>query len=173
MRYFLVILFGIMIACKSKTKVSEEPKETVATFSPQFTSGPRAFVYKTKGDYESLVPILLNDEGTEIISYPHPKDIIIDGGFPLPIVLKNGYLLDIRGINKNVAFLKMNYEVYSKLPNPPTIAELNDLILDKDPLLELCDCGNKIAFTDIEKQLNELIEQNKLKTTCKKIRVTN
>jgi hypothetical protein len=64
----------------------------------------------------------------------------------------------------------MTYKEYANLDNPPSLQEMFKMIIDKDPLTELCDCGNKTAFTDIEKQLNQLITNNKLRTTCKTIK---
>jgi hypothetical protein len=113
---------------------------------------------------------LLSDDKTEIISYPHPKDLKVGEALALPTSLKNGYLLDNRGIGTNVAFLKMTYEEYVKLENAPTLKELYELIIDKDPLTELCNCGNSKAFTDKTKQLNKVIEAKKLRTICKPIK---
>jgi hypothetical protein len=78
--------------------------------------------------------------------------------------------LDTKGIGKNVAFLKLTYEEYSKLDNVPTLVELYNMIIDKDPLTEMCDCGNKKAFTDIVNQLNYLIDNKKLRTVSKVVK---
>jgi hypothetical protein len=139
-------------------------------FVPQYKSGLHALIYKTKNDYSNLVPVLLSAAKTEIVSYPHPNDLKLGSRYPLPIFLNNGYLLDNRGIGKNVAFLKLTYQEYSELQNPPTLTELYNYIIDKEPLTELCDCGNKSKFTDIEKQLNNLIDKKILRTTCKTIK---
>ncbi|MBS1536485.1 MAG: hypothetical protein JST20_01900 [Bacteroidetes bacterium] len=105
-----------------------------------------------------------------MVSYPHPKDIALGSGFPFPTLLHEGYLLDNRGIGKNVAFLKWTYEEYSQLTAVPSLDELYGMILDKDPLVELCDCGNKTAFDDAPKQLNQLIDIKKLRKVCKTIK---
>lgn len=143
---------------------------TQAEFVPVFSTGPQLLVYKTKADYNNLVPVILSDDKTTIVSYPHPKDIIVGSGYPLPTLLNNGYLLDNRGIGKNVAFLKMTYEDYSKLKDTPTLKELYSLIIDKDPLTELCNCGVKTASDNSVIHLNKLIDNNKLRTTCKTIK---
>ena len=80
--------------------------ETKTDFVLVFASGPPVLVYKTKANYNNLVPVILSDGKTEIVSYPHPKDLIKGSRFPLPFILNDGYLLDNRGIGKNVAFLK-------------------------------------------------------------------
>lgn len=79
-------------------------------------------------------------------------------------------MLDNREIGENVAFLNMTYEEYAKLKEVPTLKELYGLIIDKDPLIELCNCGVKTVFTDQVKQLNELIDNKKLRTICKIIK---
>ena len=138
--------------------------------TPQYVPGPHTMVYKTKADYNNLVPIDLSDDKTQIMSYPDPTDVKTENGYHTPTPLHKGYLLDNRGVGKNTAFLKMSYEEYAKLKTPPTLQELFDMILEKDPLTELCDCGLKTAFTDINLQLNQLIDSNKLRTTCKPIK---
>ncbi|PKL85903.1 MAG: hypothetical protein CVV22_05055 [Ignavibacteriae bacterium HGW-Ignavibacteriae-1] len=163
MRIVILIILVAIAGCNSCKNMKQE-------FVPLYTPGPPTLVYKTKNDYNNLVPVILNDDKTEIVSYPHPNDLKLDDGFPNPTILNNGYLLDNRGIGKNVAFLKLTYKEYSELPNPPTLTELYNYIIDKDPLTELCNCGNKSAFTDIEKQLNDLIDNEKLRLTCRTIK---
>ncbi len=158
------------LGCKTNNKVMQTSSETQTEFVPIFASGPPVLVYKTKANYNNLVPVILSDDRTEIVSYPHPGDIKTGSGFSLPVILNDGYLLDNRGIGKNVAFLKMTYEEYTKLANAPSIKELYDNIVDKDPLIELCDCGVKSAFIDQTKQLNKLIKSKKIRTTCKTIK---
>ncbi len=169
MRIVVLLIFFAFVGCKSSNTMTQTSNEW-AQFTPQYTVGPQALVYKTKNDYSNLVPVMLSDDKTEIVSYPHPNDLKVGSGYPLPTFLNKGYLLDNRGIGKNVAFLKLTYQDYSELKEVPTLKELYNYIIDKDPLTELCDCGNKTVFTDIDKQLNNLIDQNKLRTTCKTIK---
>jgi len=132
---------------------------------------PHILVYKTKANCVNLAPIILSDDKTTIVSYPHPEDIKTDRGYLLPTFLNSGYLLDNKGIGKNVAFLKIAYEEYAKLQNAPSLIELYELITDKDPLIELYDCGIKTALPDVEIiRLNKLIDNNSLRITCKLIK---
>ncbi len=165
--FFLLSLVGC--ASSNKQIIKTQPSAEL-DFTPQFTPGPPALVYKTSSNYNNLVPVSLSDDKTEIISYPHPKDIRVGIGYPLPTLLNNGYLLDNRGISKNVVFLKLTYEEYSKLTEPLTLKEMYELIIDKNPLTEMCDCGNKKAFTDIIRQLNQVIDNKSLRTKCKSLR---
>ena len=170
MRIIFIAIIIVFYGCKSNNNVKQTSNQGAPEFVPQYAPGPQILVYKTKGDYYNLVPILLSDDKTEIVSYPHPNDLKVGSRYALPAFLNNEYLLDNRGIGKNVAFLKLTYQEYSELQNPPSLTELYNYIIDKDPLKELCDCGNKAAFTDIEKQLNDLIDKKKLRTTCKAIK---
>ena len=135
-------------------------------FEPDFAPGPHALVYKTKRDYNNQVPILLSDDKKVIVSYPHPSDLKTGGKLALPTLLEKNYLLDNRGIGKNIAFLKLTFEEYSKLPSAPSIDELYELIIDQDPLLELCDCGNRLKFTDVVGELNSVIDGGILRSKC-------
>jgi hypothetical protein len=84
-------------------------------------------------------------------------------------VLNDGFLLDNRGIGPNVAFLSITYEQYSKMVKTPSSEELFELIIDKDPLKEMYQCGNRSKYPDIENDLNTLISSGKLKS-CKKLK---
>lgn len=169
MRYlFIIFLVSFLWACKSnKNTASSAKKESL--YQPVFSQGPTTFVYKTKEDYFYNVPVILSSNKEEIISYPHPKDLIKDGQYTTPFKLKNGYLLDIKGINQNVAFLSFTYSEYASFTNVPSIEELYENIVDFNPLETLCNCGNRNYFEDIEKQLNDLIISNQLDVNCKKI----
>jgi hypothetical protein len=112
---------------------------------------------------------MLSDDKLEIISYPHPNDLKTGNDFHYPTLLENGYLLDNKGIDKNVAFLKYTYEEYSKLPEAPSLKTLMEAIVNKDPLTEIYNCGNKKSYKNIEKQLNEIITNKKLKQTFKQL----
>lgn len=158
----LGILIIAFTACMGKSNIA---------FTPDFeTPAPPALVYKTKADYANRVPVLLSEDKTEIIAYPHPADLRVGEAFLIPTVLNEGYLLDNKGIGANVAFLSYTYEEYNKLPEVPSLKELYDKILDKDPLTELCNCGSKKALTEPEAQLNTIIKKGALRTVCKVVK---
>lgn len=163
----LILTMLLLMGCASTKDAANKAENE---FTPQFVPGPPTIIYKTVKDYSANVPVLLSDDKSKVVSYPHPKDIAVGGGYPLPTPLHEGYLLDNRGIGKNVAFLKWTYEEYARLTAVPSLDELYSMILDKDPLVELCDCGNKKAFSDAPKQLNQLIDSKKLRTVCKAIK---
>lgn len=118
-----------------------------------------AIVYKTKADYYDKVPVTLSADKTTIISYPAPSDLYRDGQLAYPTRLAKGYLLDNRGIGKNVAFTNYTYEVYAKLPKAPSEKELLNSIIDDTPLLYWVNLGPRIYFfKDEVGEINDIIE---------------
>ena len=159
-----IVASGWLFACKSNTAKSNK---TNVAFTPDFnSSGPPALVYKTKADYSNLVPVILSDDKAVIVSYPHPTDVKIGDAMKTPTALKNGYWLDNKGIGKNVAFLKLTYSEYAALKEAPGIDAMMGMIVDKDPLTEMCNCGNKSALTSPVEQLNNLIDSGTLRVKC-------
>lgn len=149
----LIIIMSLFYSCNSSKPMNKNQLGI---------SSPHVYIYKTKADYYSKVPILLSETKEEIISYPHPTDLFINNKLCLPTKLENGYLLDNRGINLNVAFLKMEYSEYSKMLTPPKIYDLKMMIIDNNPLLELYDCGTRLNYDNIEKEINTIIRKGDL-----------
>ena len=169
MRLLYPLILSTLVACSTNSKTAQNNSKANQAFTPDFNSpGPPVMIYKTKKDYSKNVAVILSDDKSQILSYPAPTDV--SGKLPLPTNLKKGYLLDNRGINQNVAFLKMTYEEYAKQAKAPAINELYANILDKDPLTEICNCGNRNALKDPEKEINSLIKAKTLRTTCKAIK---
>lgn len=161
MRFFSIVLISVILwACQSK-------KNKTLSFEPQFIPGPSAIIYKTKNNYNDLVAVILSDDKSEIVSYPAPSDVKKEGYNPNPTILKNGYLLDNRGINPNVAFINMTYQQYGELKEVPSLKKLFEIIVDKDPLIEMCNCGNRDSIQNTEAKLNYLILKNLLNEKCK------
>lgn len=154
----------LLCSCKAPQTISK------IEFVPDYTKGPPAIVYKTKMDYAQRVPVSLADDKSVIVSYPGKTDIGVKGHFPIPSSLSKGYLLDKRGINKNVAFLKYTYAEYAALEVIPSKEALYAMIIDADPLTELCDCGSQKAFTDMHEQLNQLIRDKQLRKVCRVVK---
>ena len=127
---------------------------------------PPIVVYKTKNNYNNLVPISLSEDKKQIISYPHPKDLKVDGVLQTPTELHNGYLLDNRGIGQNVAFIKLTYSEYANLNEAPLPEDLFNLIIDYNPLIFLCNCKMKNFNLNLENQLNEMIDKDLVQNKC-------
>jgi|DewCreStandDraft_4_1066084.scaffolds.fasta_scaffold56998_2 hypothetical protein len=150
----IVVVFGsISCKCKKNTTVAQQNTyegQQVKALAP-------VIIYKTKANYDKNVPVILSDDKKDIVSYPDITDVYYAGKLAYPTQLADGYLLDNRGIGKNVAFLKFTYEEYSKLSSTPTKEELLGYIIDKNPLLELYKC-DKLPKNNID-QLNEAISK--------------
>jgi hypothetical protein len=166
MRYSIVLVVLLALACKSKPH-SKESAETL--YRPNFSPGPHVLVYKTSGDYRNNVPVMMSENDSDIVAYPHPGDIKATESTVYPTILKNGYLIDNRGISNHVAFLKLSYSDYAKLDSVPALSTLKSWIIAKNAITEMCDCGDRSGYTDIEKQINDIIDQDSLHTICKKV----
>jgi len=112
-------------------------------------------IYKTKSDYVNNIPVILNSTKDRIISYPAVSDIYINGILALPTKLKNGYLLDNRGINENVAFTSFTYKEYSQLEKTPSTDILFEQIIDKAPLIEFHRCNCKKSYKSYNKEIRK------------------
>ncbi len=159
--YFLIVLLSVSCASSKKNSEANSPEQVGGLVG---IPGPSAIVYKTTGDFYNLVPITMNAEKTEIVSYPSPKDIYYKGELALPTKLNRGYLLDNRGLSANSVFINLTYEEYSKLKKAPSIEELSEMIVEKFPFKEMYNCGLRSKYKDEVKELNKLINTGKIKT---------
>lgn len=172
----MIIAFsGLIPGCICKKKASVKTETTQISISGTKMNSenissealPHIIIYKTKMDYSKLVPVLMNKEKNDIISYPAPSDLKIGGVLAVPTLLLEGYLLDNRGIGPDVAFLDMTYEQYSLLKEVPDKNNLMSRIIDRNPLVEMWDCGQRTNTNPDLQMLNKMI-QNKF-PDCKKI----
>jgi hypothetical protein len=163
-----LLLLSLFLGCSPKEKKVKATMETPPA-SPAVAAGPPTILYKSRKDYRQQVPVLLSADKAEIVSYPHPADVFWKGSLAYPTRLKNGYLLDNRGINQHVAFLSLTYAEYSQLPRAPSLSQLREMIIDQDPITEMWECGNRNQYTDEVKELNALIESNSL-SRCRKLK---
>lgn len=134
------------------------PKEAS---NPHFQKGitKRVIIYKTKYNYYNFVPVTMNKDKTEIMSYPAKEDLVLDSMFTLPIPLEGGYMLDKRGINSQTAFLNMPYLEYYQMKEIPRVDSLFTMIKDADPFEEIYDCGAATDYSDLVKELNQKITE--------------
>jgi hypothetical protein len=155
----IIILISTLLLSSCCKKITTQTAKENVNMSKQSKPFPPTIIYKTKSDYYNNVPVNLNEDKTMIYSFPDVKDVFYKGELAYPTKLDSNYLLDNRGISKNVAFLKYTYEEYSKLDKTPDVNELFKSILDVDPLDELykCDCSrdaeeiNRIILSNIRK----------------------
>ena len=146
---FSIIILLLMFSCRSTQIVIPAAYELAPVI-----------VYKTSAGYLNKVPIALNEEGDQVMSYPAPSDLRFGEGLSFPVQLKEGYLLDIRGIQPNSAFTSYTYEEYFALDVAPSPQELLDKVIDPDPFTEMYLCGKHGEFTDLKKELNKLIKDD-------------
>lgn len=133
--------------------------------SSSVQAAPPVVIYKTAKDYSRHVPVGLSEDGQTIVSYPAVSDVKVGDKYPYPTPLADGYLLDNRGIGRNVAFLSYTYEEYAALPSTPSRSELLEKVIDKHPLTEIHTCGNRYEYKDLVKELNERIRSGEFKVS--------
>lgn len=173
MRYIIpiVLLYLLLTSCSTSQKSdSSSNAEEAEQKNSGFVQREPAIVYKTNEAYYDKVSIQLSEDGEKIISYPHPKDVFYKGKLALPTKLKKGYLLDNRGISENTAFLNISFEEYSRLESVPSLQKMKEMIIDKNPIIELYNCGDRVNFKDEVEELNDLIKKNLLEERCKRIK---
>lgn len=158
----------VLVSCKTKKEAMGKINftHTVTKVNNVQVSSPKIIVYRTTKDYSDNVPIILDETKTQIVSYPAPSDVRYN---PVPTQLDKGYLLDNRGIGKNVVFTSYTYEEYAALEKTPSKEELLAHIIDKDPISEMWQCGYRHQYgSDIVEVLNKLIKKGF--TGCTKIK---
>ena len=159
--FLSVMLAGAMIsACKS-AKDTAKAKNTDHAKSGQVLSvtEPEIIIYKTTRNYSEFVPVILSEDKKSIESYPDVNDVYYKGKLAYPTPLNKGYWLDNRGISKNVAFTKLTYEAYSKLPVTPSAQNLMTMITDTKPIKRMYSCGKRSSYKDIVLELNTKIDK--------------
>jgi hypothetical protein len=161
----IIALMGSVLLVSCATQKKEKKSETMnEENSPSVgVPSPPAIVYKTKGDYEKLVPVILSEDKKRVVSFPAQSDIRMNESFTYPDKLKEGYLLDNRGINQNAAFLKFTYEDYYNMDNIPTAERLIRYVEDADPFVEMYDVGRRGSFSEPVEEINRMITEGKLK----------
>ena len=142
----LIAFLTSLVACKN-TQVS-------STVTRQ---EERVIIYRTHADHYEHVPVTLNEAKDRLSSFPAPSDLFYEGELALPVKLKDGFLLDRRGIGPLSAFTSYTYEEYSKLQAPPGPQELLESVIDRDPFESLYDCGKAGTYKNLVSELNAMI----------------
>lgn len=129
-------------------------------------ASPVQIIYKTRKDYSQNVPVQMNREKTKIVGFPAPSDLRIKGELQTPRKLNDDFLYDRRGISINTVFLKITYKEYAELKKAPLVDEMMQMIIDKNPMVELYYCPELKQNSDSE-IMNKLIKEGF--PECKKI----
>lgn len=117
-------------------------------------------VYKTKKDYREHVTVQLSEDGRFVQAYPGPGDV----GAQRPLELEDGYLLKRMVGN---AFLSLTIEEYAAADHGYSADELYELVMDKEPYLEIYECSG--CSNGDTASLNQLIRQGELHK-CRSLR---
>ncbi|MDD2621757.1 MAG: hypothetical protein WC142_00775 [Bacteroidales bacterium] len=144
-------IFGLLTSICVPDNPIPKPKQEKAL--------PPIIIYKTKKNYNKNVAVILSEDKSTIVSYPDPKDVFRNGSYCYPTPLKRGYLLDNRGINKNVAFLSITYETYAALKSPLSLDEMKKMIIDDNPLKVIYRCENTFSQKKMIDELNHIIKK--------------
>lgn len=157
----VLLAIALMSACITSKKTSHvnPVQPTPVTAVTVVTATPEVIIYQTTRNYSEFVPVILSDDKKKIESYPDVKDIYYKGKLAYPTPLHRGYWLDNRGISKNVAFTKLTYEAYSKLPVTPSAENLMTMITDSKPIKRMYSCGKRSSFKDLVSDLNAKIDK--------------
>lgn len=150
------------VLCAGYLPVSAQSSVSVAM--------PAVLVYKTKADYRNLVPVQISPDGKSLISYPDPADVRGGNVDCAPTQLHKGYLLDRRGIGWRTAYLRLTYDEYAKLSAPPSEAEMLAMIVDKNPLTVLYNCGSRERVKNQVHKINDWIDEGKIGKYCSRIK---
>lgn len=101
MRLFLVIALSLTAAaCKTGSSVAQKKSPALDSSKVVLSMTAPVVVYKTRQNYNHLVPITLSEDKEEIDSYPDPSDLTEENNYGKPIELEDGYLLDRRGVQQ-------------------------------------------------------------------------
>jgi hypothetical protein len=163
----IIALAATMAACCGKKDAAQG---TSSSDTGAGASSPHTLVYRTNTDHADQVPVIMSDDKKTIVSYPHPRDLKTGNGYPVPTSLGKGYLLDNRGIGLNVAYLSMTYEQYAALDQAPSLETLEASIIDRDPLVEMCECARRTEFKDPAKEISAWVEAGELEKHCKRLK---
>ncbi|MCF7820700.1 MAG: hypothetical protein K9M44_04510 [Candidatus Pacebacteria bacterium] len=152
---------------QNDVSVENSNKDAVEASQAGNTPSP-VIIYKTTGEYYDLVPVVLSQDKSQIVSYPGREDVYKNDILAYPFKMSKDYLFDNRGLGKNSAFLDISYEDYSQMESDPSSEELYEKIIDKDPIVEMYNCRN-LDIADNIVELNKLIKRNQL-SDCEKIK---
>src|ERR1017187_7906917 len=83
----IVLLLVSVYVCQAQEKHPASPASARASGTVDYSAGPTVVIYKTKKNYDRLVPVTLNEEKTKIVSYPGINDISYNGELAYPIHL--------------------------------------------------------------------------------------
>ncbi len=160
----LVIISTSVYMCHAQNTVTPVTSHKPVKLTT-VAAAPPTIVYKVAKKYLDKVPITLNEDKTGIVSYPAPGDI---NESQLPTPLKHGWYLDNRGIGPNTVFISLTYKEYAQLKSAPDAEQFSKLIMGKNPIKAMYNCGSRFKFKNITEELNTIIDNKFI--NCKKLK---
>lgn len=140
----LVLAAGVTVSCATEKVMEKEegmkPFEPLPAHSgvqPVVSALPKIVIYKTTGNFNRNVPVVMDESRTKIVAYPAPSDLYRNGRLATPTELDGGYLLDNRGINANTVFLDYTYEEYAAMETAPSLQDLLEHVKERYPFVEM------------------------------------
>lgn len=121
----------LMASCAAKKQSTLPTMEATKIVNAHPLTGsvpaviPRAVIYKTNGNYADYVPVQVDPQNGDIVSFPAPTDLRGQE----PVEVGDGFLLDRRGINLNSRFTRYTYAEYAAMKQTPTVAQLQQSII--------------------------------------------
>jgi hypothetical protein len=147
-----------------KDKNQSVVNDQVAGFIPIF------YIGKTKIDYSNFVWMTLSSDKTKIVEGSSPKNSFQNKY----IVLHDGYVMGgfIDPLSVPLDLTIANYKQMDELS--VSFTQMYNIILDKNPFVELYKCNNSASFTnDFSSNavniINSYIDNNQLTVNCSKI----
>jgi len=166
-----LILFAACHSAKVATAKKTDTNTSVVAPKVAKVTGPPMIIYKTIGNYNDFVPVTLSEDGNSIVSYPAPSDLKVGEELMQPTPLKDGFLIDNRGINEHTAFTNIPYTEYAGMKEAPKLEELMNRIVDKHPFQLMFVCGVKSSYGSSSQELiikaNQMIDNGTIYQACK------
>lgn len=138
----LIILGFALAFCGCQKKMTE--KAAVAK--------PNIVVYQLKKQSDlSFVPVTLDEQKQNIVSYPAPKDL---ARMKAAEVFQN-WVIDQRGVNPNTVFVDVSIQEYISKNELPDLAVWQGLIHEKNPFQVFYQCPGTLDIEDIIKIISK------------------
>ncbi len=112
----------------------------------------KTIIFRTSDKVDNLVPIVVNDNN-EIVSYPAPSDLKIDGKYKKPIALGNNWYIDQIGVSSKSKFLTLSFKEYAVI-NPVNIDNLQSKVTPIS-FYDICECPPVDNYDEIITAFND------------------
>lgn len=158
--------------------------------SPLVGDGVEVSILKVKENNDGFIPVALSEDRSKITAFKGPGDLynyyLAIGNFPEPIKLESDFYFNFV-FGESTVFLNIPYTDWVDVDNfeykpAPSTNIMYKMIKDKEPFSEGYKCTvysvdeeslfhgiSKSQLRSLEKELNEIIENNQISERCRKI----